>query len=105
MCNSESMPTTPPFPLYFSIVWISLQNSCASSLVRMTSIAVSSPARLPTSPVISMPSMAAQAADATPGMVLSTMMFWARSKEMTPSLKIVRSRLATFSDALRSDTA
>lgn len=62
MCNSESMPTTPPFPLYFSIVWISLQNSCASSLVRMTSIAVSSPARLPTSPVISMPSMATQAA-------------------------------------------
>ena len=87
------------------MVWISLQKAWASSLVRIISRAVSSPARLPTRPLMSMPSMAAQAAEASPGMVLSTTMFWARSKEVTPSLKMVRRRPAKFSDALRSDTA
>ena len=87
------------------MAWISLQNPAASSLVRMMRMAVSSPARLPTMLGMSMPSMAAQAAEARPGMVLSTTMFWATSKEVTPSLKMVRSRPAMFREAFRSETA
>ena len=62
-------------------------------------------ARLPTRPAISIPSMAAQAAEASPGMVLSTTMFWARSKEVTPSLKMVRRRPAKLRLFFRPETA
>ena len=77
----------------------------AASLERMMSRAVSSPARLPTRSSMFIPSMAAQAADARPGMVLMTTIFCATSKDVTPSLKMVRSRPATLRDTFRSDTA
>lgn len=86
------------------MVWISSQKDAAFSLSRMISKAVSSPARLPTRPLISMPSMAAQAAEAKPGIVLRTTIFCARSKEVTPYLKMVRSRPAKFNEVLRPDT-
>ena len=40
------------------------------------------------------PSRAAAAAGASPGMVLTTTMFWAASQEATPSLKMFFSRPA-----------
>ena len=106
----EYLPTAPEALCgaadnYLSILWISSQNSTAASLVRIIRIAVSSPARLPTKSSISMPSMAAPAALARPGMVLSTTIFWATSKEVMLSLKMVRSRPARLSDAFRSETA
>ena len=56
---------------------ISAQISAAFSASRMTIITVSSPAMEPTICGSSMPSNAAPAAPARPGMVLSTTMFWA----------------------------
>lgn len=68
----------------------------------MMSIPVSSPARLPTIPAISIPSRAEQAARGQPGMVLTTTRFWAASTETTPSLKMFRSRPAELFPSCRS---
>ena len=65
-------------PLTFhSISLISWQRSSAASVFRITSKAVSSPAREPTISFISILSRAEQAPLARPGMVFTTTMFWA----------------------------
>ena len=46
---------------------------------------------------------AEQAADARPGMVSTTTMFWATSTETTPSLKMLRRRVSEAEDSFRSD--
>ena len=50
-------------------------------------------------------SRAEQAAEASPGMVRTTTMFWARSTEVTPSLKMFRSRASESASPFRSEEA
>ena len=71
----------------------------------MIRMPVSSPASVPTTPSISMLSRAEQAAEARPGMVRTTTMFWATSTEMTPSLKMLRRRVSEVEAVFRSDRA
>ena len=65
------------FPGRYSMSLISWHSSSAASVFRITKRAVSSPAREPTMSFMSILSRAEQAPLASPGIVLTTTMFWA----------------------------